>query len=1015
MNNIIQFLDNIEKIEDEDLFYYFKPNYTIFIKKQTLHLHFSLNFPSLKNNIIDYDINDKGQVESYCYLCRKNHCQHMEILISKVYQENKEKMIKLIKEFDLKVESERKIKQQKEFFERLSLLSNSIDKQDYYDSINKIQLVLVLDDIQTRFSLKIGRIGEKRYNVQNIKQLLTDFRIEGTNSYGKELSFSHSLSILDEASLNLYLLIEEEVSYTISLKAKYGFVQSESTMKNLIYSSKNSVIIINGIDYQVTLNERKPKILIDKNYQLNVLLNENEEVFFDFIKNNQNKTINVISYDENYKELILNILKYKDISIEDMLDDFKSSIYLKYAELFELDESIAENFMKNSLKIQAYFDFDNQEITFTEKLFCNDHEILKGQLNRSSLKIYSKFRQLLIYYGFVDGKISEESDIINFLNADLSDLKKIAEVFLSETLKRLKVEGFNPPSIKADYQNDTLSILLPESDYDNEELKAILSAVKKKKKYVLLKNDRIITLNEKAEDFKQVVEDLNLNEKALLEQQFVSVYNLFKPTATQYHLTVDDYLSNMLSDIAHFKENKVELPTLNATLRPYQREGFVWLKTLTKYQLGGILADDMGLGKTLEIIALLASDVNFKPSLIVCPKSLIFNWMNEFERFAPYIKVQAIYGSAMFRKSLINNISKDEDCVYITSYDSLRLDIDEYKAVQFNYAILDEAQYIKNVFAKKTKSVKLIQASHRFVLTGTPIENNIYDLWSIFDYIMPNYLPKIDDFHSRFERDETYQPILIKKISPFILRRTKTEVLKDLPEKYEVVMTCDMEEEQRKLYDAYRLDAKEKLQMNLITKFGVLTYLTRLRQLCVEPSMFIENYHFGSGKIKALLSIVHERLINKHRILIFSQFVQCLNIIEKNFKMNQINYRIITGETPAQERLNICEDFNKDESIKIVLISLKAGGTGLNLTGADVVIHVDPWWNVAAQNQATDRAHRIGQVKNVEVIKLICENSIEQKVVELQNKKKDLIDKIITNDDSSITNLSLDDMNFILS
>jgi SNF2 family DNA or RNA helicase len=344
--------------------------------------------------------------------------------------------------------------------------------------------------------------------------------------------------------------------------------------------------------------------------------------------------------------------------------------------------------------------------------------------------------------------------------------------------------------------------------------------------------------------------------------------------------------------------------------------------------------------------------------------------------------------------------------VYITSYDSLRNDISRYTA-EFNYVILDEAQYIKNVNALKTRSVKELKARHRFALTGTPIENSVVDLWSIFDFIMPGYFEELSGFR------DTDPDVIARKAAPFILRRVKEDVLEDLPAKYERILSADMSEEQRRLYDAMRQEARKALETGG-RAFDLLPYLTRLRQICVDPGMFVENYQGGSGKMDMLSSLIPEYLEAHHRILIFSQFVKALESVERMLKEKGIPASFLSGATSAKDRIKMMDDFNNGSGTDVFLISLKAGGTGLNLTGADTVIHLDPWWNVAAENQASDRTHRIGQTRNVEVIRLIAGESIEQRVVELQDLKKEVIRRIISDDDGSVTGASLEDIAFVL-
>ena len=362
-----------------------------------------------------------------------------------------------------------------------------------------------------------------------------------------------------------------------------------------------------------------------------------------------------------------------------------------------------------------------------------------------------------------------------------------------------------------------------------------------------------------------------------------------------------------------------------------------------------------------------------------------------------------------------------ENIVYIISYDTLRNDLDEFNEYTFNYAILDEAQAIKNMQALKTKSVKRITSLNKLVLTGTPIENSVADLWSIFDFLMPSYLFNYDRFRLEIEKgvlmndDEAYNRLIIKT-KPFILRRKKNDVLKDLPDKVEETISISMSKEQRMLYDAYLLQTRKALNQDASNnKIMVLSMLTRLRQICISPALVVDK-DLESEKINYCLDMVDNLINTDHKVLIFSQFVSALDIIQNELSKRGIEYFIITGDTSSKRRLEMAEEFNKESSKeKVFLISLKAGGTGLNLVGADTVIHLDPWWNVAIENQASDRAHRIGQERKVTVFKLIMNNSIEEKVIELQKNKKEIADRIISNNDTDISNLSFNDYDYLLS
>ena len=660
------------------------------------------------------------------------------------------------------------------------------------------------------------------------------------------------------------------------------------------------------------------------------------------------------------------------------------------------------------------FDYEDSIITCRSEYYVDDKKLELNQIKEKyNIVKINKYHTYLSNLGFEDNVLSNDGKILNFFYMDFSELKKYCEVYLSDSIQNKKVSYFAPAKIQVKCQSNIMEAFVEESEYSNEELYKILAAIKKKKKFVVMQDDKIIDLtNADAKEFSDTVDELGLNKKNLTESTSLPIAKALKAVAHQNSCNVDDYLLNMVNDISSFKKANIKLPNINATLRNYQKEGFNWLSILSKYNIGGILADDMGLGKTIETIALILSDNSKCPNLIVCPKSVVFNWVNEFNRFAPEEKVVEIYGLKKQRENIIQSIKQKEKVTYIVSYDSLRNDIEMYKTT-FNYIVLDEAQYIKNVNAQKTTNVKKLKGKHRLALTGTPIENNIIDLWSVFDFVIPGYFENLEEFKSRYNNDDNYTHIISKRVAPFILRRNKKDVLKDLPEKYEHILSAEMSVPQRKVYDAYVLKAKEKMDEGL-GAFDILPYLMRLRQICIDPKIFIENYDGDSGKMTMLKQIIVDYIANDHRMMIVSQFVQALSEVEVMLKKLDIPYFIITGSVDAKKRMEICDKFNNNSEEKIVLVSLKAGGTGINLIGADTVIHLDPWWNVAATDQATDRTYRIGQQRNVEVIKLICEKSIEQRVIELQNIKKDLIEKVISDNDSSVTNASIDDIKFIL-
>ena len=446
-----------------------------------------------------------------------------------------------------------------------------------------------------------------------------------------------------------------------------------------------------------------------------------------------------------------------------------------------------------------------------------------------------------------------------------------------------------------------------------------------------------------------------------------------------------------------FKEMKkmeFELPSgLNATLRDYQIEGFKWFKTLTYFGFAGILADEMGLGKTIQTITYILSEEG-KKTLVVTPTALVYNWKNEFEKFAPSLKVGIAHGTKKQREDILNNI--DDYDVILTTYGTIKND-DFYDEYEFDIMIIDEAQNIKNSVAKSAIAVKSVNAKNKFALTGTPIENNLLELWSIFDYAMPGYLFNRNKFTRTFMSGESKYNDLNKAINPFILRREKKQVLKELPDKMEKQFFVELSKEQKKLYSTYVKDLRGKMENSEDkSKVEVFAYLMKLRQLCLEPSIVYKDYKGENSKLDMAMNLVDGYIENGHKILLFSQFTGVLSTIKDTLDKKGIEYSYIDGSIKAKDRLTEVDDFNNSKDKKVFLISLKAGGTGLNLTSADVVIHFDPWWNPAVEDQATDRAHRIGQENKVEVIKLISKGTIEEKIVKLQEDKKDIIEKVMT-------------------
>lgn len=581
---------------------------------------------------------------------------------------------------------------------------------------------------------------------------------------------------------------------------------------------------------------------------------------------------------------------------------------------------------------------------------------------------------------------------------------------MDEKIQKLRLKDFSSPTFTSDISSGVMNVIKSDSLYSDEELFKIYKSLEKNEKFVILNDDVIDLTNDDSKKFKQLVEDYDLsNNKKLEFEKKLPLYYAFKNNPLINSSSINKYYEDFNDELKNYKDiSKVSL-NINGELRDYQKEAYNWLNIIYKYNLGGILADDMGLGKTLEVISFISTLKNNKPILIVTPTSLIFNWINEFNKFLPSRKIIPIYGKEESRK---NTISLIENEIYITSYDTLRNDLESYKEKEFELIILDEAQFIKNSNAKKTQSVKEINANHKLVLTGTPIENSVSDLWSLFDFLMPGFFQNESNFKSNYTNDELYRKITKKRVTPFILKRTKEDSLDDLPSKEEIIMTSSLTSEERKVYEATRIEAK-----NILDKakdfVSILGYLTVLREICIDPSLVYSNFNKPSSKLDLMEKITLEEIAKGNRILIFSQFVKALSKIESKLNENNIKYLYIDGQTKSEDRVNIANEFNNDESIKVCVISLKAGGTGLNLTGANIVIHLDPWWNYSKEAQASDRVYRIGQTKDVKVYKLISENTVEENVIYLQNAKKELAQEILSDSDK-MTKLTKEDLMFLL-
>ncbi len=738
------------------------------------------------------------------------------------------------------------------------------------------------------------------------------------------------------------------------------------------------------------------------------------------------------------------------------LQDFYYNMLPQLADIVEIRERHREEIEKylppevsfvfyldsnqGNIECRVHAIYGERELSILDTIEADSEEDYSFRMRSREEEILFQLQALFPYYDKAKDMIhcgNEETLIFNVLMEGLDILAELGEMQCTQAFKNMNVVQKVKVSVGVSIQNGMLDLDIISDELSHKELLEILDGYRAKKTYFRLKNGNFVNLeNDELKMLAELTDTLHLPPKEFIKGKvhlpiYRSLYldKLLEENSSVYN-TRDKNFRSMIKNFKAVNESDFEEPeSLEQIMRGYQRNGFKWLKLLESYGFGGILADDMGLGKTLQAIAVLlaakqeAENRESKTSLVVAPASLVFNWKDEFERYAPELAVGVISGSQEERQEIIASY-KDYD-VLVTSYDLLKRDISYYEEKEFDYQIIDEAQYIKNHTTAAAKSVKVIKSRVKYALTGTPIENRLSELWSIFDYLMPGFLYKYDTFKKEIEtkivknEDEEAAKRLQRMVAPFILRRLKTDVLKDLPDKLEETRVVAIEGEQRRLYDAQVLHMRQKIAKQSGEEFSrnklqILAELTKLRQICCDPSLCFENYRGESAKTDACIELLQSALDGGHRVLLFSQFTTMLELLENRLQKEGITYYKITGEIPKEKRLQLVKEFNEN-NVGVFLISLKAGGVGLNLTGADVVIHYDPWWNVAAQNQATDRAHRIGQRKKVTVYKLIVKQSIEEKIQKLQEAKKDLADKVISGEANQLNSMSKEELLEILS
>lgn len=907
--------------------------------------------------------------------------------------------------------------------------------------------------------------SSKMYKIQSIKRFLMDYSNGENIALGKDFKFISGESEFDRNSQKI-------LNYLIDIMDLHEMMEQENNknvfMKSQVMLSANMLMHIFRLLDQNPFNMK----LYQKGYGKIRYMKGNPKVHYELTVDDQDS----IRLDCREGEYIIPIMEsgkllyYRGVVYEpdaqfiqnylpfykslgrskkplvfsgEQKERFLESVLPKINHTLSVNvpEELQDLYIYEELKPSLYLDKYNNDIKAELRFGYGAYEFNAFESGNSGgyivVRQKEKEEEMIHRLEMMDFEphknyflLNSDAKIYEFLTNGIQELEGICTLYYSSDFKKIGIK--NSGSFKTNLRLST-DLNLLEFDIENEkipkeELNELFRNYRLKKKYYRLKNGDFIDLeSEEIQSMANILDNLNVSIKDLKEETL----SLPKNTALYLNEVLKDSnieskksqeFLNMIDGILSPSTEEYQVPDcIHADLRPYQKVGYQWLRTLAEHGLGGILADDMGLGKTLQSIVYIAAALEKTPGvhfLIVCPTSLVYNWKEELEKFAPFIRSQIVTGAPKDRQATIEQY---ETCdVLITSYPLIRRDIELYEKILFHTVFIDEAQFIKNAGSLSAQSVKRLNTKNRFALTGTPIENSLSELWSIFDFLMPLYLLSHSKFVSQYEKpilknDEEALKDLGRHIHPFILRRMKKEVLTELPDKIETKMLVNMTDEQRKVYNAFIENIRGELGINLggvameQSKIKILAALTRLRQICCHPSTFLDQYEGGSGKLDLLMDIVPEAIANEHRILIFSQFTSMLQIIAERLKQENIEFFYLEGATPGDVRSDYVKRFNAGEG-SVFLISLKAGGTGLNLVGADTVIHYDPWWNPAVEDQATDRAYRIGQKNKVQVIRLITQGTIEEKIYKLQMRKKDLSDSVIQTKELFINMLTREEL-----
>lgn len=939
-------------------------------------------------------------------------------------------------------------------------------KLEYHFAIQSLD-----DDEECSIRIKVGT--DKLYQMKNIEQVGQNLLSEYPQEFGKQFAYDPAEHYIDSRDRNMLHLLLNLKDYRSYSRSYYNFSsgnKSEITVPNVmikevlkkVMEMKYHLVKINHRDYDgralkdpVIFEEGETLLPFSFDlkedpeqegvYQFHSDATFGEELrFFPYQKIMlfQNDIFFLSEEDVRLLRIIDNAVasdyQHKVQIPKKMMRDFMTSSLPAIQKRFPitLSPKVKEEFHQEPLQAKLYLDwFEGQlwldlkffygEESYRPLIFIDDNNLSDTVLN--DLQAEGKILNLIYDFDldFVEDDnqltLSDSDDIFLFLYEVLPELSKQVEVYTTSSVEHLIYTAPTAPRLVIDMneKSNLLEVTFDIEGIDEGELRKIMKDLAANKRYHRLSNGQLVNLQDKVfRQYQNTLEQLDINPAKAQSRMDLPLHRIFALDddvlkGAELKNPVKDFLKRLDS----LEETVYPLPeTLNAQLRNYQEEGYQWLKTLDEYGFGGVLADDMGLGKTIQALTFIASTIekDAKPIMVVCPSSVLFNWQKEAKQFIPGIEPILITGSKEERENLIKTAKEKQIKLWITSYPVLLRDVETYADIHFRSIILDEAQIVKNNVAKTTKAVRQLKAKTKFALSGTPLENQLGELYSIFSIVVPGLFPS----QKRFKQLDVAQ--INRKIKPFVLRRLKKDVLTELPDKVESVEYIDLSESQKALYLSQlrlvRNETNELLDAGTVdeNRIKILAGLTRLRQICCDPRLVNPDYHGASAKLDRLMEYLDNARENGKRVVLFSQFTQMLQIIQDRLAEQKRNYFYLDGRTTNEERLTLTTRFNEGEK-DLFLISLRAGGTGLNLTGGDTVILYDSWWNPAVESQATDRVHRFGQTKKVQVIRMICTGTIEERINELQDKKRELIDQVITEGRQTFSSLSKEEILSLLS